>query len=78
MAKPSLVVRRAWTYQDLAAELLAQGIRPDFIDGKAVDFAAPTVEAATAGVELDAWFHDNEQEDEEWQDEELHRLLTEH
>ena len=68
----------AWTYPDLAGELLARGIRPDFIDGKAVDFTAPTVEAAAAGVELDAWFHDNEQEDEDWQDEELHRLLTEH
>jgi len=43
-----------------------------------IKFAAPTVEAAAAGVELDAWFHDNEQEDEDWQDEELHRLLTEH
>ena len=70
----------AWTYDDLAGELIAQGIRPDFIDGKAIDFSAPTVEAAAAGVELDAWFHDhdNEQVDEDWEDEELHRLLTEH
>ena len=54
----------AWTYQDLAAELLAQGIDPYFIDGKAIDFSAPTVEAAAAAVELDAWFHDHEQEEE--------------
>ena len=78
MSKPNPTVRRAWTYQDLAGELLAQGIDPYFINGKAVDFSAPTVEAATASVELDAWFRDNDQEDEEWQDEELHRLLTEH
>ena len=68
----------AWNYHDLVGELLAQGIHPDFIDGKAIDFSAPTVEAAAASVELDAWFHDNEQEEEAWQDEELHRLLTEH
>ena len=68
----------AWTYHDLAGELIARGIPPYLINGKAVDFAAPTVEAAVASVELDAWFHDHEQEEEAWQDEELHRLLTEH
>ena len=67
-----------WTYHDLAGELIARGIPPDLIDGKAIDFTAPTVEAAVAGVELDAWYHDNECEDDDWQDEELHRLLTEH
>ena len=80
MPKPSPTAQRPWTYHDLAGELIARGIPPYLIDGKAVDFAAPTVEAATASVELDAWYHDHdhEQEDDDWQDEELHRLLTEH
>jgi len=68
----------AWTYQDLAGELIALGIRPDFIDGKAIDFAAPTVEAAVADVALAAFYHDIGCENDDWQDEELHRLLTEH
>ncbi len=58
----------AWTYHDLAGELIARDIPPHLIDGKAIDFAAPTVEAAAAGVELSPCYR--ETGDDTWWDEE--------